>query len=233
MSDAFEEVEESLRRDKYAEFFKKYAVAIAAVVVLVLAAVGGVQAWRAWRLTHHSNYAVRLQEAYDLVQARKFADAEKRLSEIANAAPGGYKTAALIALGGSRAERGDTKAALEAYDSAASASPTKEYRNAARLRAAYLAADIEPAKLEARLKPLIDDGGAFAFQARELRALQAYDAGQIEKAREDFEFLSLALDAPQSLRGRAQSALSVMGPAPQGAAPADAPAPSSKPGEKK
>jgi hypothetical protein len=52
-------------------------------------------------------------------------------------------------------------------------------------------------------------------------------------ARDDFEFLSIALDAPQSVRGRAQSALSVIGPAPKGAAPADAPKPSIQPGEKK
>lgn len=233
MSDVFEEVEEELRRDKYAEFFQKYAVAIGAGVVLILAAVGGYQAWRAWDANHAGAYAVRMEDAAALLRNRKVEEAEKQFASIAKDAPAGYKTSALLALGGSRSARGDTKGALEAYDQAAAASPTKEYRDVARLKAAYIAADLEPANLETRLKPLIDEGGAFSFQARELRAMQAYGAGDLAHAREDFEFLSLALDAPQSLRGRAQSALAVIGPAPQGAAPADAPKPSSTPGEKK
>jgi hypothetical protein len=202
-------------------------------VVLILAAVGGYQVWKVWDVNHGGTYAIQMEEATKLVQAHKLDEADKKFSEIASKAPAGYKTSALIALGGTRAQRGDTKGALEAYDKAAAASPTKEYRDVARLKAAYIAADIEPAKLEARLKPLIDEAGAFSFQARELRGMQAYGAGDLATARNEFEYLSIALDAPQSIRGRAQSALSVIGPAPKSAAPADAPKPSIQPGEKK
>jgi hypothetical protein len=233
VSDVFEEVEEGLRRDKYAEFFQKNAVALGAGVVLILVAVGGYQAWRAWDMNHAGSYAMRMEDATALLQAHNFPEAEKQLSEIASGAPAGYKTSALLALGGARSERGDAKGALEAYDRAAAASPTKEYRDVARLRAAYVAADLEPASLETRLKPLIDEGGPFAFQARELRAMQAYGAGDLAKAREEFDFLSIAVDVPRSIQGRARSALAVIGPVPQGAAPADAPPPSSKPGEQK
>jgi hypothetical protein len=233
VSDVFEEVEEELRRDKYAEFFQKHAVSLIAVVVLVLAAVGGYQAWQAWEKSNAGGYAAQMEDAAALVQQRKVPEAEAKFTEISKSAPAGYKTAALLALGGLRTQSGDLKGALGFYDQAAAASPTKEYRDVARLKAAYIAADVEPAKLEARLKPLIDEAGVFALQARELRGMQAYGAGDFARAREDFEFLSIALDAPQSLRTRAQSALAVIGPAPKGAAPADASKPSSNPGEKK
>ncbi len=234
MSDAFEEVEEELRRDKYAEFFQKYAVAIIAGVVLILGAVGGYQYYRGYSANVGGTYATRMEDAAALITTRKYAEAEKQLDEIAKSGPAGYKASALLALGAARTEQSNFKGALEAYDRAAAVSPTGEYKAVAQLKAAYIAADLETqAQLDARLKPLIDAGGPFSFQARELRAMQAYGANDLTRAREDFEFLSVALDAPESLRGRAQSALAVIGPRAQGAAPADAPAPSAIPGEKK
>ena len=100
----------------------------------------------------------------------------------------------------------------------------------AQLRAAYLAAETENfAALEARLKPLIDARGPFSYLARELIGVEAYEAGQNERARTEFTYLESAFDAPQGVRGRASRYLSVLGPAPETAAPA-APA---KTGEKK
>jgi hypothetical protein len=57
--------------------------------------------------------------------------------------------------------------------------------------------------------------------------MEAWEAGQNDLARDTLEALTLAFDAPEAVRQRAQVALSVIGPAPQTSADgAAAPAPS-------
>jgi hypothetical protein len=225
VSDVFEEVEESLRQDKFAQFLQKHAAWLIAGVVALLLAIGGYQGFNAWRLSQSRDTADRMTQAHALVEAGKFPEAEKALGEIANSGPAGYKAAALMELGAVRSSQGDNAGALKAYDQAAGVSPTAQFRDAAKLKAAYVAADLEDfAKLEARLKPMVDGGGPFSFQARELLGLQAAANGDTTRARSELEFLTLALDAPAGVRQRAQSALAVLGPAPESnGEPADAP----------
>ena len=103
-------------------------------------------------------------------------------------------------------------------------------RESAQIRAAYIAADIQdfPA-LRTRLEPLIASDTRVQYLAKELLAVEAWEAGETQLARETLDQLTLAFEAPDSLRQRAQIALSVMGPAPATETPADgaaAPAPS-------
>jgi hypothetical protein len=159
------------------------------------------------------------------------AEAQKQFEAIAAKAPAGYKTMALLQAGAARATQNDLKGALADLDKAAAAAPTKAYKDLARLKAAYVAADVEDfAKLDARVKPLIDEAGPFSFQARELIAVQALANGDVVRARKEFDFLSVALDAPETIRQRADLSLTALGPkpaAPAAAAPASAPPPSS------
>ncbi|MGE3302138.1 MAG: tetratricopeptide repeat protein [Hyphomonadaceae bacterium] len=225
MSDVFEEVEEGLRRDKYADFFRKYAVWLIAGVAAVLAAVGGYQAIGHWRAQQGQGYAEELAAAEDKLAAGDLAGAEKALDDLAKRAPAGYKTAALLHKGGVRQQQGDAKGAIAAFEQAAKIAPSPIFHDLAVLRAAYAAADAEDVNaIEARVKPLIDAAGAFSYQARELVGMQALAAGDIERAREQFDYLNLALETPDGVRQRARTTLSMLGPKPEGASPpADAP----------
>jgi hypothetical protein len=130
--------------------------------------------------------------------------------------------------------QGDLQAAIAAFDAAAEAAGDESMRASAQLRAAYLVADTQDFQaLQTRLAPLIARGGAMSFLARELLAVEAWEAGQIELARENLETLQLAFDAPESVRQRAQLALAVIGPAPEGAADDAAPAREPSEGESK
>jgi hypothetical protein len=235
VSDVFEEVEEGLRQDQFAIFIKKYGVLLAAGFVAILLGIGGYQGFTAWQANQSRDFATKLDQAQQLATAHKDAEAEKALNDIIGRAPAGYKTAALLQLGAVKLDKGDEAAALKAYEDAAKASPTPQFRDIAQLKAAYVAADIEDfAKLDARVKPIIDKAGPFSFQARELLAMQAYANGDTARAREELEFLTLALDAPEGVRQRAQGLLSALGPAPANAEPAGAPkAPPANTGEKK
>jgi hypothetical protein len=233
VTDVFEEVEENLRRDRYAQFLRKNAVAIAAAIVAMLAAIGGYQLYQQWREQRAQSFAQRVAEAEDAMARGDFAGAQKSFATIAKGAPAGYRTTALLEQGAALLEQGDKQGALKSFEAAAAASPVPTIRDAARLRAAYVAADEEDFKsLEARVKPLIDANGPFSYQARELLGMQAYAAGDAARARDEFEYLSLALETPQGVRQRAQSALALLGPKPEAAAaaPADAPASVKNPG---
>jgi hypothetical protein len=235
VSDVFEEVEEGLRQDQFSTFIKKYGVLLAAGFVAILLGIGGYQGFAAWQVNQSRDFATKLDQAQQLVGAHKGGEAEKALTDLIGRAPPGYKTAALLQLAAVKLDKGDKAGALKAYEDAAKASPTQQFRDIAQLKAAYVAADIEDfPKLEARVKPMLDKAGPFSFQARELLAMQAYANGDAARAREELEFLTLALDAPEGVRQRAQGLLSALGPAPASAEPAGAPkAPPANTGDKK
>lgn len=224
MSDVFEEVEEGLRQDQVSTFLKKYGRYLIAGAVLILASIGGYQAYQSWRSNQAISYADKMAEAQKALAASKFDEAQKQYAEIAANAPAGYKAMAYMQLGAAHTGLNDMKAALADYDRAAAAAPDKTFAELARLKAAYVAADIEDFKqLDARLKPLVDAGGPLGLMARELLGVQAFANGDMVRAREEFTFLSVALDASEGVRQRAQISLAALGPKPAAAAPASAP----------
>lgn len=241
MTDLFEEVEENLRRDQLQTIWKKYgALFIAAAAALVLG-VGGFGLYRGW---HESRSKDASQDFVDL-QALAATDpqaAEPKLAAFAKSAPGGYKALAEMERASVLQAQGDLPGAILAFDNAAKLASEKAVKQSAQLRAAYIAAESEPfAALEARVKPLIEGGGAFGYLGRELLAVEAFEADKPERARTEFDYLATAFDAPQGVRERAQRFMAVLGPAPETppeaepeATPASAaPVAAEKTGEKK
>jgi hypothetical protein len=241
VSDIFEEVEEKLREDKLQVWWDKYGmIAIGAAVGLVLFVglyYGVVSPWRA-------SQSASAGERFAAIQEQALSDpvaAQKALTDFQKSAGSGYKALAEMERAGLMQAQGDLSGAITAFDNAAKLAQQPVLKQSAQLRAAYIAADTEnfPA-LEARLRPLIDTRGAFSYLARELLAVEAYEAGLPDRARTEFTYLETALDAPDGVRQRAQSFITVLGPAapaagltaPAPAIPAPAPA-SSKTGEKK
>lgn len=223
MTDAFEEVEETIRRERIADSIRKYGPAVAAAIALVVVGILGFEAWRNWRAEQAGGYAVEMSKAQDLLQAGKTDEALKGFKDVAAKGAGGYKSLALMEVAGILTAKGDLALAGKTYEEAAAKAEDPIVRDSALLRAAYLAAETEPyAALEARVKPLIDKTSAYAYLARELLGFEALKAGNPAKAREHFEFLTLALDAPEGVRQRAQSALAMLGPAETPAKPAAA-----------
>jgi hypothetical protein len=243
VSDVFEEVEENLRRDQYVDFFRRYGVWLGAGLVALLAAVGAWSGYQSYQAREAASYADKLDQGEKLLQAGDFAAADRFFTDMSKSAPRAYKTAALTFAAAALIEQGDIKTAMARLDEAAGSERTPILRDNAKLKAAYLAADIEDYKtLKPRLTALVDAGGPLVYQARELLGSEAYEAGDLAEAREQFNFLSLALDAPEGVRNRARSALAVLGPEPAAppaaappaaAPPAAAPPASKKPGESK
>jgi hypothetical protein len=237
VSDIFEEVEERLREDKLQTFLRRYGGVLIGLAIGLVVAVALYSAWDAWSNSNDKALGERFIGLQKEVRTDP-AGAEKKLQDFIKSAHGGYKALAEMERAGALEAQGDLPGALAALDNAARHAREPVVKQSAQMRAAYIAAESENfAALEARLKPLIDDRGAFSYQARELLGVEAWEAGQMARARQEFTYLEAAFGAPPGVRQRATSFLQLLGPvdpvAAPAAAPAPAPAPPSATGEKK
>src|ERR1700689_4297580 len=118
MSDIFREVDEDVRRDKAAEFWKKnqnYILGAAAVIVLATAG------WRYYdyqRLQAAQAAGAQFEQALELDHTGKDAEAAAALAKIAAQAPGGYRIVARLASASLLAKTAPAKA-IAAYDALA------------------------------------------------------------------------------------------------------------------
>ncbi len=211
MADIFHEVDEEVRRDQALEFWKKNQNYVIALCVAVVALSGG------WRYYQNSTRVAaeaagaRYESAVALARAGKPGDADEALRSIISGGPAGY---ALLARFRSAANLGasDPARAVSIYDSLANdASVDPAMRDVARLRAAMLAMDTAVyADIRTRLEPLAAVGGSLRSSARELLAIAALKAGDLEAAGKWFDAIVIDQQAPEQIRARAEALLGLV-----------------------
>lgn len=233
-TDSFvQEVDESLRHDRLAAFFKKYGLWIGAGVAALILGVLGWQLWQDHELRAARAQAEEYAAAQRLAQEGDFEEAKIAFEALTRAGPRTYRVMAQLELAAVLEAQGDLQGALAGFDAAADQARDPTMRDTARMRAAYIAAETQDFDaLRARLTPLIESDSRLSYLARELLAIEAWEAGQPDLARDQLENLTLAFDAPEPVRQRAQVALSVIGPA-QTSSADGAPAPAPSEGETK
>lgn len=223
-----QEVDEKLREERMMDVAKKWGPWIGGAVLVFLLGLGGWQWWNQNRINQARAQSDAYLAAQELARSGNLAGAKERFAALRDDGPQVYRIMAMMEHAAITAEEGDLEAAMNEFDHAAEQAQDPTMRDSARLRAAYLAAETQDfANVQQRLQPLIDGDSSFSFLARELLAIEAWEAGQIDLARTTLEGLSVALDAPEAVQQRAQIALSVLGaPAEAASAPAQTPAPS-------
>lgn len=228
-----QEVDEKLREERMMDVAKRWGPWIGGAVLVFLLGLGGWQWWSENRINQARAQSDEYIPAQELARAGNLAAAKERFAALREEGPAVYRAMAMMEHAAITAEEGDLEAAMAEFDRAAEQASDPTMRDTARLRAAYLAAETQDfAAVQQRLQPLIDSGSSFSFLARELLAIEAWEAGQTDLARTTLEGLSVALDAPEAVQQRAQIALSVLG-APEEAAPAPAQTPAPSEGETK
>lgn len=223
-----QEVNESLRQDRVLQVLRKHGpLLMAAAAALVLGLVGWV-VWKEQRLQAARAQSEEFMAALELAEQGNLDGAKAEFARMREAGPRTYQVMSRMEHAAILQEQGDLEAALAEFEAAAEAASDPLMRDTALLRAAYIAAETQDfTALQARLQPLITSDSRLSFLARELLAVEAWEAGELSLARETFEALSLAFDAPEAAQQRAQLALAVLGPAPAAASDeASAPAPS-------
>lgn len=230
MSDIFNEVEEELRRDKYNTLLRRYGLWVAGVALVIVLVVAGYElAWQPWQEARRGQAAEAYAEA---VEAAEGGDAAA-LEEVAAGPHEGYAALALMALGAQALESGDAERAASYYEAAAEKADDGALAGLARIRALYaLSGELSFGELVSRAGPLAREGNPYRFSARELIGLGALRAGDLERARSEFEYLTLAPQTPPGIRRRAQEALAAVDRAQAGIEPVEeaASAPAAPPG---
>jgi hypothetical protein len=211
MSDIFQEVDEEVRRDKAAEFWKKYQnVIIGAAIVLVLAT-AGYRFYENRKLATAQAAGGAFQQALALDRDGKGAEAEAILTKLAGDAPRGYQTLARLASAAIKA-KGDPAGAIAAYDAlAADASIGAPLQETARLRAALLRLDLgQTDAAKSALEALAGGQGVYRHTARLTLGVIALNAGDYEGAGKELDVLVADPDAPDTEKRAAESLLGLV-----------------------
>jgi hypothetical protein len=137
MTDIFQEVDEEVRRDKAAEFWKKYQNIIIGAAVLIVLAAGGFRYWQYEKERAAQAAGDQLQAAIAALDAGKPDEAFGGLAKLAADGPGGYRILAQMTEAGAKAT--DPGAAIASFQAiAGNTSIDPLFRDAAKLRAALL-----------------------------------------------------------------------------------------------
>lgn len=220
-----QEVEEQVRQDRLVAMAKRYGPILIGVFIAVAVAIIGWQLYQNAQLEASYRQADAFSRAQTQAREGELEAAAASFEEMSKEGPRSYRIMSMMERAALHQQQGDLEASLAEFDRAAEAASEPLLRDTARLRAAYVAAETQDFQaVRTRLEPLIESDTAVSFLARELLAIEAWEAGETAVARQTLQGLTLAFEAPESVRERAEIALSVLGPAPAGEAAAPAPA---------
>ena len=191
MSDIFQEVDEEVRRDKAAEFWKKYQNQILAGAVLIVLASAGFRYWQYEREKAEQAAGDQFQQALAALEGGKLDEAKAGFDTIAAQGPSGYRALAQMAAAGAKAHS-DPQGAIGAFDAVAGdAAIDPLLRDAARLRVALLRVDMsgEQQKGEAALTSLSTDNGPYRRVARLALGALALERKDYDDAAKQFDLV--------------------------------------------
>jgi hypothetical protein len=201
MSDIFREVDEDVRRDKAAEFWKKYQNYIIGLAVLIVLGTAGWRFYANQRQQVAEAAGAQFAKAMELDSAGKQADAAAAFAKIVADGPAGYKVLARFASAALEA-KSDAAGAIAAYDALASdPAVVPLFQQTARLRAALLRLDAgERDKAKAALEALAAPTGAYRQTAREMLGVIALSAQDYENAGKWLDMVAADPDAPPNVQ---------------------------------
>jgi len=203
VTELFSEIDDELRREQLKKIWDRYSIHIIIAVVLIVAAAGG------WRLYQHFE-TQKAEEAGKAFQSALAltdpAQAEAAFEKIAASKARGYSMLARLQVAG-EAVKQDPKKAIAAYDVIANdGSLDAPVREIARIRAANLMLDTASYdEIEKRLQGDATGTNTFRHSAREVLALSAWRANNVEAARRWIDMIGNDPQSPATLRRRAEA----------------------------
>jgi hypothetical protein len=205
--DVFDEVEEQLRSERYKSIALKVLPIIGGLLVVALVAALAIWGYQHFRNQAAAEASEKYAQAIDAFNTGKRDEAIRLWGEVGKGSSKAYKSLALQHLGGLKLADNKVADAVKLFDEAAEAAPNDIIGDSARLKSAFALLDTAPYKdMEARLKPLTEEGRPYRVEAREALAFAKLMAGDMAGARSDFVILGLMADAGEASRQRAQAA---------------------------
>ena len=204
MADIFNEIDEELRNEQIRKLWDRYGVLVLVVAVAIVVAVAGWRGYDYWRTLQARAQGDAFAAATNLAKSGDAKGAEEALLGLATTGSGGYPALASLRAASTLAEGGDAAAAVRAFDGIAGKPTTPPLlADIARVRAAYLALDVEDrAAVEARVTPMVLAGKPFRHSAREILALAAWKAGDVAATAKWIDAVEADPESPRDLRDR-------------------------------
>ncbi|GAB4367299.1 MAG: tetratricopeptide repeat protein [Kiloniellaceae bacterium] len=209
MADIFQEVEEDLRRDKAADWWKRYSLYIYAGAAAVVIATAGYQGWRSYDLKLRGQQSDAYAQALAAAEGGDAAQALAELQALSDPAGNGYPLLAALTQAQLAAEAGDSAAAERLWgELAANRGAPEALSDLGALFAVMRQMnDGEPAALRGALRPLAEPEAPYRFTALELLAALALREGDTAAAREHLSKITDDPAAPAGSRSRAAELL--------------------------
>ena len=207
------EVDEALREEQVVDAFKRYAVPVGALLLLLLLALGG---YLIWDNSVKSAAALRSEKAMialDKLQAGQLDAAAKDFEALTREGPDASRAVAAMNLAAIASEQGRTEEAAKRFAViAADPKAPKLYRELATVREVTLRYDtMKPDEVIAKLKPIAVPGNAFFGSAGELLGMAYLDAGKPDLAGALFAQVGQDKTVPQPIRVRVRQIASGLG----------------------
>lgn len=207
------EVDEEVRREQSAEFWRRWGLWIGLGVLLLLAVVGGYMWWQNNQRAQAEEETAQLDAILDDLGEGRTQDVEARLDELIGSSRPGIRAAAIFTRASQAVESGDLGKAVELFGEAADdESLPQPYRDLALIRQTALQfEDLEPQQVVDRLEGLARPESPWFGSAGELTALALMKQGENERAGRLFAEIAGGENVPESLKVRAMQLAGVLG----------------------
>ena len=210
MANIFHEVDEEIRRERLKRIWDRYGALILAAVVLVVAGIGGWRGYEYYQNQRAAESGAQFEAAMALADGGKLQEAEQAFGKIAADGTTGYRLLARLREAEAMAPR-DRAGAVAVFDTiAADSSAGTRFQDLASVRAGFLLVDNAAfADLEKRLETASGAQRPFRHSARELLALSAFKAGDIQGLRRWADMITGDAETPASMRARMEALLAL------------------------
>ena len=214
-----QEVDQRVREERLLADAKRYGPWLIALFIAFLLAIGGWQWWQSYQASVAREQSAAFAAAQQMAQQSNVDGAKAAFLRLTTQGTPNYRVMARMEYAAIQQLQGDFDGAIASFDQAAAATNDPVLKETAQLRAAYIAADTQDFEaLQRRLQPLLQSHSRISYLGRELLAIQAWRTGHNDIARTTLQDITLAFDAPEGVRQRAQVTLSLLPEAPAGAA---------------
>ena len=211
MVDVFDEVEEELRQERYSTLLRKWGPWVGGAAAAIVLGVGAYQ-FMEWSSKQRADAASeQYQAAAELYEAGNLVQADSQFQSLADSAPRGYETLALMRRADIALSQGNADEAARLFNRAGEISPEPLIRDLARYQAALAQFDeLSYDDLANRLEPLTEGAAPVGLLARELMAAAALRDERWDEARQRYQLLSIALDMPEGMSRRVAQGVSYL-----------------------
>ena len=211
MVDVFEEVEEELRNDKYQELLRKWGPWVGGAALAIIVGAAGLQFWDHWRTSQLEESSDAFIAAIENFEGGELALADAGLDTLTRDGTAGYALLAQLRRAEIALENEDREAAAALYDQVAASTSDPIIRDLAQLKAVWARwGSLSFADIDIRVSPLAGASSPYRLLARETIGAAALRAGDLDRARTEYQLLAFSLDAPQGVARRGQEALALI-----------------------